>query len=204
MKKWCRRLLCVGAAAALVWCGSVVLDRQRLNRDLIRLHVVANSDSEADQQIKLQVRDALTAQLRQDLDGVTDVSQAMACLSCRLPELEQLANTVLDAMGVADRAAVRLDREPFPTRDYETFSLPAGVYQALRVTIGKGEGHNWWCVVFPQLCLPAAEESVEAAAEEAGFDDPLTGAITGRTPYRFRFFLLDWLGKGENLLFAGN
>ena len=185
--------------AALVWCGTVIADRQALNEKLIRLHVVAASDSEEDQQVKLQVRDALVESLSDAMESIPDAKQAKAYLQERLPELEQLANEVLAAAGVEDQAKITLTKEAFSTRDYDTFSLPAGVYESLRVTIGDGEGKNWWCVVFPSLCLPATGDGFEDAAAGAGFDDSLTGALSHEDGYEIRFFFLDCFGWLQNL-----
>lgn len=188
--------------AALVWFGTVLADRQTLNNDLIRLHVVAASDSAEDQQVKLQVRDALVEHLQTAMQSLPDARRAKAYLQERLSELETLANGVLAAAGVADRAKVTLTKEAFSTRDYDTFSLPAGVYESLRVTIGEGEGKNWWCVVFPSLCLPAAGEGFADAAAGAGFDASLTGALRQEDGYAIRFFFLDCLGWLQNLVYG--
>ena len=120
-----------------------------------------------------------------------------------MDELEQAANAVFQAEGFSDRAVVTLTREEFPTREYDTFSLPAGVYDSLRVTIGSGEGRNWWCVVFPSLCVPAASDGTADMAVGAGFSDSLTGAITEEPEYEVRFFLLDCIGYLENLFHKG-
>lgn len=98
-----------------------------------------------------------------------------------LPAIEQAANETLSRLGSGDTAKVSLRRELFPTRDYETFRLPAGVYRTLRVTIGTGEGHNWWCVVFPALCLPANAEDFEAVCEAAGFTEGEISVLTEET-----------------------
>lgn len=190
-------------AAGLVWFGSVLRDRRSLNEDLIRLHVVAASDSEADQAVKLRVRDAVTACLQSAMADIADAREAMACLRERLPQLEETANRVLESCGVRDRARVSLEKEAFDTRVYDTFTLPAGVYESLRITIGEGEGKNWWCVVFPTLCVPATAEGFEDAAEEAGMDEALACALTGEEGYEVRFFLLDVLGRLENLFCRG-
>ena len=97
------------------------------------------------------------------------------------------------------RAVVTFLKEKFPVREYDSFTLPSGVYESLRITIGDGEGRNWWCVVFPKLCVSAA--SVEDTAAGAGFSEPLTDAITQKQGYRIRFLLLDILGKIENLFY---
>ena len=154
MKKMIKCVLVCALLTGLVWCGTVIADRERLNKELIRLHVVANSDTAEDQNLKLLVRDAVITSLRQALADVQDTQQAKEYLEENLPKLQELANKTLDAAGSTQRAVVTLCREGFPTRQYDTFSLPAGVYEALRITIGEGEGKNWWCVVFPSLCLP--------------------------------------------------
>lgn len=189
--------------AVLVWFGTVLADRQHLNEDLIRLHVVAESDSEADQQIKLRVRDAVNAYLRSNMDAGMDTEQAKQWLQAHLQEISEAANAALDVYDLGVTATVSLKKEAFPTRDYDTFTLPAGVYESLRVTIGEGEGKNWWCVVFPSLCIPATTEGFEAAAAGSGFPDSLTGALTEEEPYQIRFFVLDCLGWLENFLFRG-
>ena len=200
MKKGLKALLVCFLLAALVWCGTLIADRQRLSQELIRLHVVANSDSREDQELKLRVRDAVTESLGKALSDVQDVDAAKAYLQDNLPKLQALANRVLEEAGSAQRAVVKLCREGFPTRDYDTFSLPAGIYESLRIVIGEGEGRNWWCVVFPGLCTPETEEDFSAAAAGAGFPPSLTRALTGEEGYEIRFFLLDQLGKLEKLL----
>ena len=182
----------------LLFAMSVFSDRQTLSENLIRLHVVANSDSAADQRLKLKVRDAVVAHLQPVMNDLQSQADAKAYLNAHLAELEQIANQTLSEAGCPDRAAVSLQKEAFPVRHYDTFSLPSGVYQSLRITIGEGEGHNWWCVVFPSLCLPAAGETMEDTAAGAGFSDGLSGALEGEQPYQVRFFLLDLLGKVQN------
>ena len=184
----------------LVWCGTVIADRERLNEELIRLHVVANSDTSEDQELKLLVRDAVITSLRQALADVQDTQQAKEYLKENLPKLQELANKALDAAGSTQRAVVTLCREGFPTRQYDTFSLPAGVYEALRITIGEGEGKNWWCVVFPSLCLPQTSQGFTDTAAGAGFPEALSGALSGEEPYQIRFYLLDKLGELEKIL----
>ena len=142
MRKVLKRIGFVALLAALVWTGALLADRQRLSRDLVRLHVVAASDSADAQEQKLMVRDAVLESLRQGLADLTDVEQAKEYIRQHLPELERIANEVLSSAGSGDRAAVSLTEEAFPTREYDTFSLPAGIYESLRIVIGEGEGHN--------------------------------------------------------------
>lgn len=200
MKKMIKCVFVCALLTGLVWCGTVIADRERLNEELIRLHVVANSDTLEDQELKLLVRDAVITSLRQALADVQDTQQAKEYLKENLPKLQELANKTLDAAGSTQRAVVTLCREGFPTRQYDTFSLPAGVYEALRITIGEGEGKNWWCVVFPSLCLPRTSQGFTDTAAGAGFPEALSGALSGEEPYQIRFYLLDKLGELEKIL----
>ena len=118
----------------LMWCADMVLQRQMLNENLIRLHVVANSDSEEDQAIKLQVRDAVMESLRSAMADIDNVTEAKAYVRDHLPEIQRIANEVLIRAGQAGSAVVTLAREQFDTRTYETFRLPAGVYGAKVLT----------------------------------------------------------------------
>ena len=203
MWKFFKKLFVVLLIAAAFFGGTLIRDKKTLKDDIIRLHVVADSDSEADQTVKLQVRDAILAEMEQILATAENKRDAFILLAQSLDDLQDTANEVLTALGVEDTAVVTLDEEAFPTRVYDTFSLPAGVYGSLRVTIGSGEGKNWWCVVFPRLCVPAASEEVEDVAAGAGFSDALSGSLTGEKPYQIRFFILDCLGKLENFFRKG-
>ena len=150
-------LLVIGA----VYTYSVYKDKQTLNEQIIRLHVVADTDDPADQELKLQVRDEILRLVHAIKEGASSKEEALTRLREQLPALEEAANAVLSKEGKEYHAAVTLDEEAFPTRFYDTFSLPAGIYDSLRVTIGSGQGKNWWCVVFPDLCMPAASAEVE-------------------------------------------
>ena len=187
--------LCLGS---FVYMDSLLSDKQQLRDQVLRLHVVANSDSEADQAVKLQVRDAVLAVVDEVTAGADSKKEAQRLLEQNLTGLEAAADRVLEQAGMTDRTKVTLCQENFSTREYDTFTLPAGVYDSLRVTIGSGAGRNWWCVVFPGLCIPAASDGVADTAAGAGFSDSLTGSITGQPRYEVRFFLLDWLGRLEN------
>ena len=124
-------------------------------------------------------------------------------LKGQLSALQEAANEVLQQNGENCEAVVTLRKETFPRREYDTFSLPAGVYDSLRITIGKGEGKNWWCVVFPDLCVPAASVEVEDVAVDAGFSNSLSKTLTGEEGYEIRFWILDCIGKLQNFLHMG-
>ena len=193
MKKSLLSLLFCISLAVGTYGATLILDQQALENNLVRLHVVANSDEKTDQAIKLKVRDAVLRSMESDLKKVADPEQAKRYLKENLPKIEKAANETLYRLGCRERAAVTLCREAFEKRIYDTFSLPAGIYESLRVTIGEGKGHNWWCVAYPTLCIPAASREVEAVAADAGLSEPLRGAMTGR--YQVRFYLLDLLGR---------
>jgi len=178
------------------WCGSVISDRKALNDNLIRLHVVANSDSDEDQELKLQVRDAVIDKLQSTMESFPTMEEAKQYLQENLTELEEFVNQVIKELGSTDTAEVTVDREAFNTREYDTFTLPAGYYEALRITIGEGEGKNWWCVIFPSLCVGETAEDFADTAVGAGFSNTLTETLQEEP--QIRFFLLDWLGQVEN------
>lgn len=203
MRKLGKRLLFCFLLAALFWCGTLIADRQRLNEELIRFHVVANSDSADDQKLKLRVRDAVLESLKSDLGKLSDVEEAKRYLRDNLPKIRSIANGVLARAGFEGEAVVTLCKEAFDTRHYTNFSLPAGVYETLKITIGAGDGENWWCVAFPSLCLSAVGRNFSDVAAGAGFPDALTGALSLEEGYELRFFLLDVMGKAENILFLG-
>jgi len=164
-----------------------------LAEDVLRLHVVANSDSAEDQAVKLQVRDAVLAQAEPLLEGLVSSGQAEYVLTPRLAELEDTARGVLDAAGYDDDVTVTITDQWFPTRVYDSFSLPAGQYRALKVVIGEGAGQNWWCVVFPPLCMASVIEEVEAAAERGGLTAQQVALITGQDEtYIIKFKIVEW------------
>ncbi len=164
--------------AAFLVSGALALQTERqLSDKVVRLHVLANSDSQEDQALKLKVRDRLLGYVEPILEGASDRREAEALLRGQLLELERIAEEEIQANGYAYDADVRLEDTMFPTREYEGFTLPAGKYLALRVLIGRGAGRNWWCVVFPPLCAAAAEEVPETALA-AGLSPSQVGLIT--------------------------
>jgi len=144
---------------------------------VVRLHVLANSDTQEDQTLKLMVRDAVLEQAELLLENAENRAQAESILQDTLVQLESAAEAEIAARGYAYNARVTLEETAFPTREYGDFTLPAGRYLALRVIIGAGAGKNWWCVVFPPLCTAAASEcSVTAMA--AGMTEEQVRLIT--------------------------
>lgn len=190
----CQILLC------LVIVGMLLADKQTLSNNVIRLHVVGNSNSAVDQSIKLQVRDAVVSYLNEPLSEMQNSNDAKMMIASKLDELALTVNQVLADVGCKDTATVTLCKERFDVRHYDTFSLPSGVYESLRVKIGEGNGKNWWCVVFPQLCFKASAKDMRAEAVSSGFSSGLTQTLTD-PDYKISFFLLDCIGKLENLFY---
>lgn len=181
-------LICL--AACTVSAAALQREQNILSEKMVRLHVVANSDSQEDQRVKLMVRDAVLKAAEPLLEQAADPK---AALEANLELFRQTAVECLQANGFDDSVSVSFGKERFPTREYDSFSLPAGVYTSLRVTIGAGEGHNWWCVVFPSICLRAAGE-MEAEAVSAGFTQEEVALITeAGGGYVFKFKLLELL-----------
>lgn len=198
MKKHGIRLLFLAVFVLTFALCALVADAQRLSNELLRLHVVGASDAQADQALKLQVRDVLLKTLEQGLQDVTDADEAQAYVESMLPQLKETADRVLQEAGSTDTATVSVAWEEFPLREYETFRLPSGLYRSLRVTIGPGKGRNWWCVVFPELCNAATTEEFAEVAAMEGLPEPLNKSLTGE--YEVRFWLLDQLGRLRNFL----
>lgn len=198
MKRHFKRLALVAFAVICIYAWGIVTDAQTLHDELLRLHVVGASDSKEDQDVKLLVRDAVLRSLEDGLRDLADVDAAYDYVARMLPKVEAAANQCLEAAGFDDTVSVSLTEEAFPTREYDTFSLPAGVYKALRVVIGEGEGKNWWCVVFPQLCMGTEADFVQTASV-AGLSDELTGTLEG--DYEVRFWLLEKFGELKNWFF---
>lgn len=184
--------LLVGLIAALMWSVGTVRTRQEISDKVVRLHVLANSDSEEDQALKYRVRDAVLGRLTALMRTSEDRSQAEGIIRGQLLELEELARREIAAAGYDYPVTAQLQELDFPTREYESFTLPAGEYLALQLVIGEGAGQNWWCVVFPPLCTAAAAE-VPASALAAGFSEAEVRFITEEEGYVLKFKALEWL-----------
>ena len=196
MKKWTGLCLAItmllGAVLILpVWGAVGVYD------SVIRLHVLANSDSERDQELKLEVRDAVLAQTEVLLESAGSREQARQTLEGNLGMLKEVAEQTLLQKGAPNTVRVTLSEEEYPRRSYESAALPAGEYLSLRVMIGEAEGQNWWCVLFPPMCLSAASAERESACLAAGLSEGQYRFITGGdgTGYRVRFKLVEMVGE---------
>jgi len=193
LKIW--ELSLITALVLAVLCGFLLEnDAHALSDKVLRLHVLANSDSEADQALKLHVRDAVLAELETLIGGASDRGAAEEIIGTNLDSLQEIAQNVVWEAGASYGALISLTEERFPTRIYDTFSLPAGVYTALRIELGGARGQNWWCVVFPPLC--AAPALGELYMEESGLTEEEVSLITGEdTGYVIKFKALEILDQ---------
>lgn len=128
---------------------------------VLRLHVLANSDSDEDQQLKLKVRDTVVETAAGLFDTAANEQEAIEQAKAKLPEIEAAAQQRVYDEGYDYAVHAYIVHMYFTTRQYDTVTLPAGMYDALRITIGSGRGHNWWCVVFPPMCVSAASDAEE-------------------------------------------
>lgn len=127
-----------------------------LRTNVLRMHIIANSDSEDDQRLKLMVRDRILEESGDVFKGSTDLDSAIISASNSISEFEEIANKVIKENGFDYTADAEIGDSYFENRVYDDFTLPAGTYKSLIVRLGKAEGKNWWCVVFPSVCVPAA------------------------------------------------
>ena len=195
LKRWELALLfgvlCILAAGS--WLGE---EQQELADSVIRFHVIANSDSREDQVLKLAVRDRVLEQAQAVYPENATLPQARAALEGALDQLAQAGQAVVEEQGYDYQVTARMEQCWFPTKEYDGFALPAGEYTALRVVIGEGQGQNWWCVAFPPLCLGAAGETVDTAAQAGYFTPEQVSLVTEEnTGYVLKFKGMELLGE---------
>lgn len=180
LRRWELALL-LGVAFALLlglWLGN---QQSQLADKVIRLHIIANSDSAEDQALKLKVRDRILLEAENLIVTDGGLAQARASIEDHLSELSTAAEEIIQAAGYDYPVQASLEETWFPTKQYTDFAFPAGSYTALRIVIGEGGGQNWWCVVFPPLCMGSVTETVSQTAEEGGLTDEEVSLITGES-----------------------
>lgn len=160
----------IGLICAITLCfAGFDAKAQTLRENLLRLHIIAASDSDADQNLKLKVRDAILEECSYCFEGCENLESALYKAEENLGRIEQVAQNTILENGFDYDVAVSISDSFFSTRVYDDFTLPAGVYKALKVELGKARGKNWWCVVFPAVCLPSASSAQlsDAVREES-------------------------------------
>ena len=174
-------------SAAFSLCGFSAACEQ-IRQSVLRLHILANSDSEADQALKLLVRDRLLEETTCLFENVQTEQQAANAAKQNIGLLERIAHDEITANGYNYTVTVEVAPADFGTREYEEVTLPAGRYMAVRVLIGEAEGKNWWCVMFPSMCLPAAGEQQEI---DRVLDGQSLDVVTDKPKYKVRFKIVE-------------
>ena len=169
--------------------------QQQLAEKVLRFHVVANSDTPEDQQLKLQVRDAVGGYMQEKMKDVCSKEECQNIVAAEIPHIEQIAQKVIEKKGYDYSVQAGLMTCEFPVKTYGRYTFPAGTYDALRVTIGEGDGKNWWCVMYPNMCFAnSMYEVVDETSENAlraVLDREEYEAILKKGNYEVRFWLLE-------------
>lgn len=177
---------------SFIFCGIAegFVTADNVRNDCLRLHIPANSDSEEDQAVKLKVRDEILNEAGELFEDCSTAQEAEEIILRNKDILQKTADRVLRENGFDYKATVSVEKEYFETRSYDNVTLPAGEYTACRITLGEGKGHNWWCVMFPGICLPAASgentREVYAVFGENGGD-----FVTGKSGYKIKFRIVE-------------
>ncbi len=198
-----KRIKAAALVLIVVLCGAVFTRvmqvkanavQEKLSGEVFRFHVIANSDSEEDQELKMKVKEAVVAYLRETLSGAENAAEAKAWAIRHKEELVRVSEEVLRAEGCSDKVTAEVVRCEFPDKTYGDITFPAGWYDALRIRIGKAQGHNWWCVLYPNLCFM---DSVHAVVPKEGKEelrsvltDEEYAMIVKGTPVKIKWFFL--------------
>lgn len=198
-----KRIKAVALVLIVVLCGAVFTRvmqvkanavQEKLSGEVFRFHVIANSDSEEDQELKMKVKEAVVAYMRETLSGAENAAEAKAWAIRHKEELVRVSEEVLRAEGCSDKVTAEVVRCEFPDKTYGDITFPAGWYDALRIKIGKAQGHNWWCVLYPNLCFM---DSVHAIVPKEGKEelrsvltDEEYAMIVKGTPVKIKWFFL--------------
>lgn len=165
-KPWEKALALGLIVTVALSCISFSADCENIREDVLRLHILANSDSSEDQKLKIAVRDEILKISGDIFDDCKSLVDAQNAAKQKMPQIIKTAQDTVKSYGYDYTVSASLEKSYFDTRHYDDYTLPAGVYNAVRVIIGSGNGHNWWCVMYPSLCLPAACDNYDTALDE--------------------------------------
>lgn len=183
--------LLLAFAFTALWGAASAQKQEELAEKMVRLHVIAQSDSDADQAVKLLVRDNVLSFTQGLMKGVSGVDAAERIIEDHLGDIQRIANATLAESGCDYTAKAEVKVTEFPEKTYDSFALPGGKYLALRVLLGEAEGKNWWCVVYPPLCTASAVEW-EETAEQAGLSGEEIALMKREsTGYEIRFKVVE-------------
>ena len=166
-------------------CGNI-------SNDVFRLHILANSDSNYDQSVKLKVRDRVLEYSKSLFESASSKDEAESLISQNLDDITRVAQNELQNLGCDKTVKAEIKKMYFTTRYYDSYTLPSGMYDALRITIGSGKGHNWWCVMYPSICISAASEQDEKAKQ--ALDDGEYDIIKNEK-YSYKFKVVELFEK---------
>ena len=159
---------------------------------VLRLHVLANSDSEEDQALKLKVRDSILEASATIMQNCKTREDATAAITAAIPTLTSAASETIKREGFDYHVHIELCEESYPTKSYESFCFPSGNYLSLRIIIGEGEGQNWWCVMYPPLCVGAATDRKKATSL---WNNNQKKLVQGGDRYVVKFKVVEWAQK---------
>lgn len=190
--------LFIGFLLTILFTGIVSFAQQcgEIRNDVLRFHILANSDREEDQTLKLSVRDKVLETSQQILGQAASKQDAEQLLKSNLSKLVDAAQLEVKQQGYNYPIRAELVNMYFDTREYDTFTMPAGRYDAIRIIIGSGEGHNWWCVMFPQMCIPAALGGDE---DFSSFTEEQINLLQSKPQYEARFAIVELWEKWKEL-----
>ncbi len=185
--------------AALSCCMMWQCRRQRMTEEIaqkvIRFHVLANSDTQTDQELKLKVRDAIGSYMQPRLSGISDIDKSRRVIQKNLPQITETAKKIIAREGYTYDVKASLKVTDFPQKTYGDYTFPEGRYEALEVVIGNGRGHNWWCVMYPNLCFynsvyEVVDEEAEKSLQRTLTPEEYKSLMEGKD-YKVRFALLE-------------
>lgn len=167
-----------------------------ISSNVVRLHVVANSDSPADQELKLKVRDGVISYLEPLLENTLEINESKKIIRENIAQIEEEAERIIKKYGYKYNVTVSLGNFDFPTKKYENAQFPKGKYDALKIVIGNGKGQNWWCVLYPQLCFSKSADGTLTSENEAKLKNALSddeyNMITSQSNINFKFKIVEW------------
>ncbi len=169
---------------------------ESISQEVFRLHILANSDNDEDQSLKLKVRDKILTESESLFINCKNLNDVITTSKNNIDYFEKLANECIKENGYNYETKVYVDKEYFNTREYEKITLPSGVYNALKIEIGEAKGHNWWCVMFPAICLPAvSDDEINSILNEDEIE-----LINSNNKYEIRFKIVEIYEKIKSKL----
>ena len=187
MKLFFKSVICSFVISSLISMTGFCSVCENLQSDIFRLHIIANSDSEQDQILKLKVRDGILEYTAELFSECKNRDEAIISAKENLEDIKRFSQDMVYSYGYDYQVDAYITEMDFDTRIYEEFTLPAGKYNALRIVIGNGQGHNWWCMLYPALCIPSAQEK----KPELSLDENETDVISNPGKYEVKFRLVE-------------